>query len=593
MRQPSQRSRRARRALIGALSVLACLLVPAALAEAATTRVVAPSSAHQGPSCTTAEPCEYIWAIENSVAGDTVQFESGEYDYLGTPDKGVHEEALLVPEKVTLEQAPGDASRPIIKQTVAEKTCNCSTLFLEDEVVINNLEVDQAVQPGGGPGAAVGAPPGALIEHSILIGAGGGLYYFAGAGGEAPRGVRDTLVLAEAGAAIYNVATVTIDLDNVTAIARSSGSVALRIESKKSIGLVGTINATNTIARGQAEDVEAFSEGGQPSTINLHYSDARSAMELKSGAGAVINDSDHPTHGEPLFVSTTNFHEAPGSPTIDAGTNDPASGSLDLDGLPRTFGSATDIGAYEFHEGLPIATTGAATNVGSTSATLDGTLESDGVATMWSFLYEPSAPGAGNTPVLDLAAGFLAEPVSSTLTNLHPATTYHYRLSASNPVGIASGGQGSFTTAAAPAGIAPVAPVDGSLRLNPSRFRAATHGASVSRAVPIGTTVSYTDSEFAATIFSILRPVVGVRSGHSCVKSPSHRRRHHHYASCTRYVSIGGFSHEDSKGTNHLHFSGRWKGKRLSPGTYRLTARPRNDMGLYGPTVSASFTVLH
>src|SRR5436190_23486811 len=50
----------------------------------------------------------------------------------------------------------------------------------------------------------------------------------------------------------------------------------------------------------------------------------------------------------PVFdgVCCGNFHEIAGSPTIDAGQNDGANGSTDIDGDPRMIG-VTDIGADE------------------------------------------------------------------------------------------------------------------------------------------------------------------------------------------------------------------------------------------------------
>lgn len=52
---------------------------------------------------------------------------------------------------------------------------------------------------------------------------------------------------------------------------------------------------------------------------------------------------------DPSFVNAAagDYHQAPGSPTIDAGTNDALIGATDLDNLPRVSGAAPDIGAFE------------------------------------------------------------------------------------------------------------------------------------------------------------------------------------------------------------------------------------------------------
>lgn len=52
---------------------------------------------------------------------------------------------------------------------------------------------------------------------------------------------------------------------------------------------------------------------------------------------------------DPLFVNAAagDYHQAPGSPTIDAGTSDSLVGATDLDNLPRSVGPAPDIGAFE------------------------------------------------------------------------------------------------------------------------------------------------------------------------------------------------------------------------------------------------------
>jgi hypothetical protein len=323
---------------------LALLALPA-IAGAATTRIVAPGAARETLPCTAVTPCNFEWAVTNSSPTDIVQFESGEYDHSGALN---HE--LQVHSEVTLERAPG-AARPVIKQAGKYPTCNCATLSLEAGDVVDGLEIYQA-SAGPGEGSAVEAVPGSLIEHSILIGAGTGMYYAKGAPAEPVQGVRDSVVLAEDGIGIKMVASATVNLDGDTVIARGPESIALLANS--SAAVLQTINATDTIARGGLYDAVAESSAGEPGIVNLHYSDARTAKEHVQGVEARIKDTDHPTHGEPLFVSATDFHEALGSPTIDAGITDALTGLFDLQGLGRVFGGAQDIGAYESHATLPV-----------------------------------------------------------------------------------------------------------------------------------------------------------------------------------------------------------------------------------------------
>ena len=112
------------------------------------------------------------------------------------------------------------------------------------------------------------------------------------------------------------------------------------------------IHATNVIADG-ATDANAGGTAGSTGSISFDHSN------LDSMTGAVSTTDSQST--PPLFVNATagNYHEAPGSPTIDAGINDPANGETDLEGNPRTLPGSigcgggehpaiTDIGAYEF-----------------------------------------------------------------------------------------------------------------------------------------------------------------------------------------------------------------------------------------------------
>ena len=96
----------------------------------------------------------------------------------------------------------------------------------------------------------------------------------------------------------------------------------------------------------------------------------------------------------------------------------------------------------------PFVTTKAATTVKSTSAILNGTINPLGATSGYAFELGPTATylfiqddhpaGNGTAPV----------NVSVSLTGLHPATTYHFRLTGSNPAGVTLGSDLTFTTAA-------------------------------------------------------------------------------------------------------------------------------------------------
>jgi hypothetical protein len=99
------------------------------------------------------------------------------------------------------------------------------------------------------------------------------------------------------------------------------------------------------------------------------------------------------------------FHEAPGSPTINAGINDVSNGSADIDGQDRTIDTTTDIGADEL--GLPTTTALACT---PTALTLPGS--STCTATVTDSTVSPVAP-AGPVTFETHAAGTFS---SSTCT---------------------------------------------------------------------------------------------------------------------------------------------------------------------------------
>jgi alpha-tubulin suppressor-like RCC1 family protein len=131
------------------------------------------------------------------------------------------------------------------------------------------------------------------------------------------------------------------------------------------------------------------------------------------------------------------------------------------------------------------------------------------------------------------------------------------------------------------------------LRLSASAFRAATRGPSAVNVIAPGSVVTYTDSEAGITIFTVEEAVSGFRAGSGssarCDPSPRHRRRG--AKRCVSYEVIGSFGHLDRAGPNRFRFTGRVKGRRLSPGSYRLVAVAHSPSGR-SASRTASFRIL-
>jgi len=108
----------------------------------------------------------------------------------------------------------------------------------------------------------------------------------------------------------------------------------------------------------------------------------------------------------------------------------------------------------------PKATTGAATAVTDTTATLNGFVQTRGRDTVSFFQYGPTTRYGAETPRSALDHNKTG-PVAATATGLVPSTLYHYRLVAFHPGRVfetAFGADQTFTSAPAPVPPAPVTP---------------------------------------------------------------------------------------------------------------------------------------
>jgi hypothetical protein len=98
----------------------------------------------------------------------------------------------------------------------------------------------------------------------------------------------------------------------------------------------------------------------------------------------------------------------------------------------------------------PSASTGPATKITQTGAVLNGTINPNGHATEYDFIYGPTTAYGSTTSVRTVKAGTKVVAVSRTITGLTPGTTYHYRISASSAGGLGGGADRTFTTAGHP-----------------------------------------------------------------------------------------------------------------------------------------------
>jgi hypothetical protein len=98
----------------------------------------------------------------------------------------------------------------------------------------------------------------------------------------------------------------------------------------------------------------------------------------------------------------------------------------------------------------PGVVTGAASNIGPTSATVAGTVNPQGLATTYQFEYGKTTSYGSKTASKSAGSGTSAVAVTSTISSLSPGTTYHYRIVATSTAGTSKGADHSFTTTPPP-----------------------------------------------------------------------------------------------------------------------------------------------
>jgi hypothetical protein len=105
----------------------------------------------------------------------------------------------------------------------------------------------------------------------------------------------------------------------------------------------------------------------------------------------------------------------------------------------------------------PKVTTGKATKVTPTTATLNGGVNPNGAATTYSFQYGTTRLYDSRTAGVSIGKGTKGKHVTAAIATLAPATIYHYRLVARNSKGLTIGRDRTFKTDRQPLGVSLVA----------------------------------------------------------------------------------------------------------------------------------------
>jgi sugar lactone lactonase YvrE/phosphodiesterase/alkaline phosphatase D-like protein len=120
----------------------------------------------------------------------------------------------------------------------------------------------------------------------------------------------------------------------------------------------------------------------------------------------------------------------------------------DINGIPV---SATPFSGGTFAIAIPPTATTDPASAGTTTATLNGTVNDNGAATTVIFDYGLTAGYGSSAPGGTVSAGSGAIPVSASISGLACSSTYHFRVLAGNIAGTVNGSDATFSTTACPA----------------------------------------------------------------------------------------------------------------------------------------------
>ena len=427
-----------------ALILALVLLAVPATAGAAVRQAVPTGGATSGP-CDAAAPCTLDQAIGGAAANDTVRLAGGTYAFAAPLE--------LTAGGLAVEGDPGTAP-PLLQWTGSP---SASALYLgADDQTLRHLRVEGSVNGAQTLVRTNPAVVGATVERVEVRNAGSGT-------GVAVRSsvVRDSVVVSTGDAGIAMIATGTIA--GSTVVADGLGGQAL-YASTVYFGGSAAVTVRNTILRGAAsgwdgvvEDNDGFA--GTAATLDVDRSSFGAGRLDRRGTDTeVVTGLANITTVGPLLAALAggaDIHQLRGSPTIDAGAGSASAGERDIDGDPRVFGTAIDIGADEYLPPPAVAIQNVV--VSDTGAAVSGLVTPRGSDTTWSLDYGPTSAYGSSASGGSVPGTAESQAVGATLSGLTPGTTYHVRLVGSSAKGTTAGPDVTFRTTTSPAGEAAAA----------------------------------------------------------------------------------------------------------------------------------------
>jgi len=270
-----------------------------------------------------------------------------------------------------------------------------------------------------------------------------------------------------AGGAITDVVTSLADVDHIS-LDTKNGVIYFATFSDQKIRKVnfdGT-GLANVIGSGlgNTTGIAFYTPPIVAPTVNTPTSASITSTSATLG-GNVANTGGENVTERGVYWSTTNGFTPPGQ-----GTKVSASGSwgtgtftVSVNGLPpnstiyfKAFATNSAGSGYSAQASFttqaipPVVTTNAASGVGTTGATLNGTVNANNASTTVTFEYGLTT-SYGTTVTADQSpvTGMTATAVSKAISGLTPNTLYHYRAVGQNTAGTTNGGDMTFTTSAA------------------------------------------------------------------------------------------------------------------------------------------------